>query len=106
MERDVVGDEAAEESEPSPTGIEAEMRLLRAAHQALRDKQPERALALLEAHRARFPEGKLADSRELTRILALCDAGRRELARAEAERFLAAHPTSPFAARARSACRP
>jgi len=86
--------------------MEAELRLLQEARQLLREHQPRAALAVLSSHQERFPRGQLADSREVTRILALCEIGDGERARAEAASFLQAHPGSPFAGRVRSACAP
>lgn len=84
--------------------IDEEVALLRSANAALRAANPKRALAQLAEHRWRFPNGKLADSREVARMLALCASGESALARAEAERFLAAQPRSPFAQRVRGIC--
>lgn len=104
-------------SEPAPRvalaapsardALTAETALLRDAHAALRAHDPARALAILEQHAASFPSGALAEERSATRVLALCDAGRIDQARAEASRFLAAHPRSMHAGRVRaSSCAP
>jgi hypothetical protein len=84
--------------------IDEEMRLLRDAQSALRAGSPARSLALLDEHATRFPAGKLSDARDVTRMLALCNAGQRALARSEAERFLSRRPDSPFTERVRHIC--
>lgn len=85
--------------------LEEEMRLMGMAHDALRDGQPERALQRLAEHAARFPDGVLAQSRQVTRIMALCQAGKTEAAREEARRFLESASGSPYTARVRTLCR-
>jgi hypothetical protein len=84
--------------------LEAEMRLLRAAYDALRAGHPERALETLAEHASRYPHGELAEARGVARIMALCQAKRVAAARSEAERFLQRSPSSPYAARVRSLC--
>jgi outer membrane protein assembly factor BamD (BamD/ComL family) len=104
---------AAADSQPVPethapqrttTMVDDELLLLRRAQAALRAGDPKRALMQLAEHRWRFPNGQLADSREVARMLALCANGDRQLVRAEASDFLAAHPHSPFAQRVRAIC--
>lgn len=87
-----------------PVGIEEELNLMRRAHELLRTKSFDEALRVVDTHAARFPNGKLADSRELTRVLSLCRSGREEQARTEVERFLKRFPESPFAGRVKVAC--
>jgi hypothetical protein len=62
---------------------------------------PAEALALAEAGHRRFPHGQLYPEREMVAITALYRLGRRAEARARADRFLAAHPGSPFGERLR-----
>jgi type IV secretory pathway VirB10-like protein len=81
-----------------------ETALLRDAHRALRTGQADQALALLDRHAREHPDGVLREERLATRVLALCEAGRDEQARAEAARFLAAHPRSMHATRVRASC--
>ncbi|UJR81716.1 hypothetical protein [Sandaracinus amylolyticus] len=88
----------------APDALLAETALLRDAHRALRAHDATRALALLDDHAARFPQGTLREERLATRVLALCEAGRTDAARTETARFLAAHPRSMHAARVRAAC--
>jgi outer membrane protein assembly factor BamD (BamD/ComL family) len=74
------------------------------AYTRLRDGDPNGALLALDEHERRFPDGKLADSRRATRVLALCQAGRVAESRAERDRFLALYPHSPLSSRVRNAC--
>ncbi len=62
------------------------------------------ALALLEEHARRFPEGQLADGRRRTRIRVLCDLGRVSQAQGEARSLAAARPGDPLAMQALSIC--
>lgn len=64
----------------------AETALLEQARAALRER-PAHALELTRRHRARFPEGLLAQEREVIAIEALERLGRSEAARARAEAF-------------------
>jgi hypothetical protein len=84
--------------------VDEEVGLVGLAYTRLRDGDPEGAIAALDEHERRFPNGKLAESRRVTRVLALCQAGRVGEARRERDRFLAAYPHSPFTNRVRSAC--
>jgi hypothetical protein len=84
--------------------VDEEVRLVGLAYSLLRDGAPARALVVLEEHERRFPNGRLVESRRVTRILALCQSGRTADARAERERFLSLYPRSPFSNRVRSAC--
>jgi hypothetical protein len=94
----------ARASSASPTSISEETALLLGAESAIREGDAARALAQLDEHARRFPSGALVEEREATRVLALCAAGRAAEARAASERFLAAHPRSPAAARVRTSC--
>jgi hypothetical protein len=86
--------------------IDEEVRLLNDAQAALRAGDPKRALTHTDEHMRRFPSGKLASARAVTRMMALCQAGRQDQARLEADRFLALYPGSPFADRVRGICSP
>ena len=94
---------------PSPAadtnGIEEEVRLMRAAHQALTKGDHQHALSLLTAHARRFPNGKMVKERKVARMVALCEAGRGDESRALRDDFLRAHPNSPLASRVRGVCR-
>jgi hypothetical protein len=101
----------AESPAPSPTtspasagAVDEEVRLVAEAYSFLRDGNASKALAAVEEHERRFPQGKLVESRRVTRILALCQLGRTSEARDERERFLSRYPQSPFSNRVRAAC--
>jgi hypothetical protein len=84
--------------------VDEEVGLVGLAYTRLREGDPGGALAALDEHERRFPNGKLAESRRVTRVLALCQAGRVAESRAERDRFLSLYPHSPFSNRVRSAC--
>jgi outer membrane protein assembly factor BamD (BamD/ComL family) len=86
------------------SAITEEVSILRAANAELESGRPERALSLFDEHLRRFPSGALNEEREAGRILALCKAGRVDESREARSRFLREHPSSPQAARVRSAC--
>jgi hypothetical protein len=103
----VVLEETAEEAPPQapPTStLDKEMQLLKRAQVAQAAGRPTEALSILAEHAKQFPNGKLAESREVARVVALCQAGQTQASRAAADRFLAARPNSPFASRVRGAC--
>lgn len=78
-----------------------ERTLLERAREALARRAHDEALATLAEHRAAFPEGSMAEERELLAIRALDEAGRGRDARERARQFLTRYPTSVFAAKAR-----
>ncbi|MBX3216391.1 MAG: hypothetical protein KF850_30410, partial [Labilithrix sp.] len=80
------------------TGPEAEVRLLERAQDALRAR-PAEALALADEHARRFPQGMLAQEREVIAIEALVKTGRASEANARASRFKARFPGSSHARR-------
>lgn len=80
-----------------------ETQLVSDAQRALSRDDPSEALALAERHRARFPNGALAQERDAARVFALCALQRDELAAARAS-FLERWPDSAQAARVRAAC--
>jgi hypothetical protein len=84
--------------------IDEEVRLLNAAQAALRAGNPGRTLTLLAEHRVRFPSGKLKDARDVTRMIALAQTGRTDQACAEARRFVARDPATPFTDRLKAIC--
>ena len=83
--------------------LEEELLLMQQAQSALGSGQPGKALVLLDEHAARFPNGTLSEERAGARVLALCALHRGDAKKA-GEAFLVAHPTSPLAARVRTAC--
>jgi len=84
------------------SSLAAELRLVEQARSALAADRPREALAALAAHRAAFPRGVLGDEAEVLRVDATARAGDAAKARDLGRAFLAAHPSSPYAARVRS----
>lgn len=97
---------AASQAEPVPTKgtLEAETRLLRQTHADIREGRPEQALARLREYDRQFGQGTMRAEHQAARVLALCQLGKRQESRAEAERFLERWPNSPLAPRVRAAC--
>ena len=99
-----------ERTEPAPSAseptIDEEVKLMNGAQAALRAGDSQRSLQLLREHRARFPTGKLATLRQVTHMMALCQAGQTTQARQEVSAFLAQNPDSPFAPRVQGICAP
>lgn len=102
---DVTG---AHAEEPAPSNgtatLDAELALVRRARAALNDGRPKEALAALDEHASRFPNGVLAEDRAAQRVLALCALARTDAAREEAQRFFLDYPRSPHVAAIRSSC--
>ena len=69
------------------------------AREGLRAGRAALVLRQLEAARARFPDGTLAQEREALAIEALWRSGQRAAARLRAEAFARTYPGSPHAAR-------
>lgn len=88
----------------APT-LQAELALIGAAQAALGSGDTPGALAHLDRHAERFPEGVLAQERLAARAIALCRLGRLSDGRLEIERLARAAPRSPLLARARDECR-
>jgi TolA-binding protein len=84
--------------------LAAETKLLRDADRALRAGDTATALARLDEHAARFPNGALAPERAAEWLIVLCEVGAAD-PRAVSQ-FLAARSGSPLAARVRRACAP
>ena len=91
---------APSESPPSSTLL-AELPLLERARRSLAS-DPESALATAREHRARFPAGLLAAERDLLELDALRRTGRTDLARANADAWLAREPSGVSSARVRA----
>lgn len=85
--------------------LQVETDALRAAQQALRDGDSNRALRLLDEQDARFGAGLLREERAAARVLALSEEGRSEQACTEAKAFERRWPRSALLVRVRSACR-
>lgn len=88
---------------PSADELEAETQGLKEVQLALRAKEPQRALALLDQQDKRFAQGQLRQEREGARVLALCATAPADGV-AAFERFRAAHPSSPMLSRLKGAC--
>ena len=86
--------EAAPAPAPSTAAdLDAELALVRAAQAALA-RDPARALEITATHLDRFPDGQLAQEREVAAIQALVALGRRDEAQARAAAFRAKWPGS------------
>jgi hypothetical protein len=88
--------------EPEGSSMPQEVPLLRAAREAL-STDPERSLALAQEHARRFPNGVLAQEREVIAIEALAKLGRSGAAQQRASQFTEQYPASPHRARVRAA---
>jgi len=88
-----------------PSQLAAERRLLDSARSELVGGEPNHALSLLDAHRARFPKGVLAEERDALTIQALAKSGRNDEARARAQAFREHTPDSLFRSAVESAIR-
>lgn len=85
--------------------VESESLLLQRARDALA-KDPARALAIVERHRAVYPRGMLSQERELLALKALTALGRPADARTRAAAFVTAYPSSAYRDRVESLARP
>lgn len=81
--------------------LREENAVLTDARASLRGGDPASALAKLDAAGGRFPDGVLAQEREVLEIEALARAGKSAEASARANTFLQKYPTSPHAAKVR-----
>jgi hypothetical protein len=72
------------------------------ARAALDAGDADRAIALVETYERRFPSGTFLQEAEVLRVQALTRKGDTAGAHRVGQRFLAAHPTSPHAARIRA----
>jgi hypothetical protein len=81
----------------------AERMLLDEARALIVQGAPDRALARLDEHRVRFPDGMLGEERDAMAIEALVNAGHYDDARARADAFRARAPNSLFMATVDSA---
>jgi hypothetical protein len=94
---------AAQPAQPAASSTLAdEVAALEVARAALRAHDPNGAIVALDRYKGRFPSGKLAPEATVVRIEALNQRGDRGAASALGDRFLAAHPNSPYADRVRS----
>ena len=84
--------------------LTAEIALLRQARGALARHDNATALDLAERYQTRFPQGSMAEDAAALKVIALCQSGLTQRARAEAERFFARWPRSLHGSRVRTAC--
>jgi hypothetical protein len=79
------------------SSLDEEVRAIDQARSSLAAGDADRALALVDAHDARYAGGALAEESADVRIEALYQSGRRKEAHALAIRFLSTYPKSPYA---------
>ena len=103
------GEQASAKQVPAPADKPAESfdelkNMARA--RALVARDPRAALDLLRHIERAHPHGYFVEERNALTILALVGVGQRDAASLRAEKFLRAHPRSPFADRIREALEP
>jgi hypothetical protein len=76
-----------------------EVLAIKSAKGALAAGNAAQSLRELDAYKVHFPHGRLAQEASVVRIEALLKSGNQAAANALADRFLAAHADSPYAAR-------
>ncbi len=86
--------------------LREEKALIEKATSTLEGGDPAGALVVLDEHAKKFRNGQLTAERAGTRVLALCEQGKAEAARKEADRFLLRWPRHPMADRVAAACAP
>jgi hypothetical protein len=84
--------------------VAAEVALLRRASASLQAGDPRAALAAVNEHARRFPNGALAEERDTERIVALCALGQLDDAQRARARFERMYPASSHEGRVRAAC--
>jgi hypothetical protein len=89
------GGATSETTKPPVAPPPSETELLRDARLVL-NQNPAQALSLCEQHRREYPGGSMSQEREVIAITALAHLGRNDEARARAERFARAYPSSPY----------
>jgi hypothetical protein len=93
---------SAKAPRPSSSALGEQVLEVDRARRSLAGGDPADALRRIDAYEARFARGALRDEAEVLRVEALLGAGDRAAATRAADRFLAAHPDSPHAARVRA----
>jgi hypothetical protein len=89
----------------STAALNQETDLLRRAQLALARTDGQReALALLAEHARRFPNGVLRRERLAAEVIARCNLGELETARAAAAEFVAEFPEGPLTERVKASC--
>jgi hypothetical protein len=79
-----------------------EVAAIKSAKGALASGNAAQALRELDAYKLHFPRGRLSQEATVVRIEALINSGSQAAAATLADRFLAAHPDSPYSARVRT----
>jgi hypothetical protein len=97
-----VASASARRSPPS-IGVEDELVAIDTARAALAAGHANETLARVAEWRQKFPRPRYAEEADALEVQALAATGRSEEARAKGARFLAAHPSSPYDKRIRSA---
>lgn len=95
-ERGDGGDQALARAE-SDADLAGERALVDRARAALARGDAAACLEAVRSHEARFPNGRLAEEREVLAVRALARAGQTDEARARADRFRKRYPNSVFA---------
>ena len=81
-----------------------ELRALKNAKRLSDTGKPEAALSVLDRAAKKFGKGSFDEERRALRVQCLCAAGRKDAARAAADKFFADFPASPQTERVRHAC--
>jgi hypothetical protein len=89
---------------PATSTLREEMMLLSRGQSAFNSGDYNGALRAFDEHRARFHSGALASERELKRIATLCRMGKKDEARAVADRYASQRSGSPSAEKAQRIC--
>jgi hypothetical protein len=77
----------------APDDGRGDVALVRSAYEALRAGEAARSLTLVDEHARRYPQSVLGEEREATRVLALCELGRADDARAALGAYRRAYPS-------------
>jgi len=86
----------------STPSLADEVAAIKSAKSTLASGNAVQALRELDAYRSHFPHGRLGQEATVVRIEALLRSGNQAAASAIADRFLSAHPDSPYSARVRT----
>lgn len=86
--------DSREAAPPASSRLARELEWIRVMTEAIEAGEADLALAAIAKHQTAYPEGDLADAREVGRIQALCQLGHVREARRHARRFAKAYPQS------------
>ena len=96
--------------EPAPAAphysVSDELRVLQQIDDAIRQRDFNGALRLLDEHDAKFPGGQFGEECASARVLAFCGLGSTEVGHRSACAFFSRYPQSPMRARIQDACSP